>query len=211
DDFGIRYFTSVAGVGSATYDRRDDTLNQTRGYWLAANLRPAYELEYGNASLRGTLEARAYYGFGAERRFVLAGRAQVGSYLGPSIEESPPDQLFFAGGGGSIRGYEFRSIGIETINSEGDEITQGGKGLVEGSIEARARLWGNFGGVAFIDGGIVTEDASLSGADDLRLGVGIGLRYYTGIGPLRFDIATPIDPRSQDSDIAVYIGIGQAF
>lgn len=211
DDFGVRRFTTVAGIGNATYDRRDDRLEPTRGYLLSASLRPGYEFEYGNPSLRGTLEARGYYGFGEERRFVLAARAQVGSYLGASIEESPPDQLFFAGGGGSIRGYEFRSIGIETLNSDGEEITQGGKGLIEGSIEARARLWGNFGGVAFIDGGIVTEDASLSGADDLRLGVGIGLRYYTGIGPLRFDIATPIDPRSQDSDIAVYIGIGQAF
>ena len=211
DDFGIRYFTTVAGVVNATYDRRDSTLDPTRGYLLAANLRPAYELEYGNPSLRGTLEARAYRGFGADRRFVLAGRAQVGSYLGPSVEESPPDQLFFAGGGGSIRGYEFRSIGIETVDSEGKDITQGGKGLVEGSIEARARLWGNFGGVAFVDGGVVTEDSSLSGADDLRLGVGLGIRYYTGIGPLRVDVATPIDPRPQDSDFAVYIGIGQAF
>ncbi len=211
DDFGIRHFTTLATVANATYDRRDNTLDPTEGYYLAANLRPAYEFEYGNPSLRGTLEGRGYYGLGSDRRFVLAGRAMVGSYLGPSVEESPPDQLFFTGGGGSIRGYAFRSIGIVTTDAEGREITQGGKGVIEGSVEARARLWGNFGGVAFVDGGVVTADSSLGGFDDLRFGVGVGLRYYTGFGPLRFDLATPIDPRQQDSDVALYIGIGQAF
>lgn len=211
DDFGIRYFTQLAGVGNAQYDRRDSQLDPTRGYFLAASLRPAYEFEYGNASLRGTLEGRVYRGFGADSRFVLAGRARVGSYLGPSVAESPPDQLFFAGGGGSIRGYAFRSIGIETRDAEGKRIVQGGKGLVEGSIEARARLWGNFGGVAFVDGGTVTQDSNLGGFDDMRFGVGVGVRYFTGFGPVRVDVATPIDPRPQDSDFALYIGIGQAF
>jgi translocation and assembly module TamA len=87
----------------------------------------------------------------------------------------------------------------------------GGKGLVEGSAELRARLFGNFGGVVFLDGGVVTADSNLSGANDLRFGTGVGLRYYTGFGPLRFDVATPIDPRPEDSSVAVYIGIGQAF
>ncbi len=211
DDFGIRRFFTVAGVGRAEYDRRDDRLDATQGYYLAADLRPAYEFEFGNPSLRGTLEGRAYRGFGSDNRFVLAGRARVGSYLGPSVEESPPDQLFFAGGGGSIRGYEFRSIGIETTDADGNDITQGGKGVFEASAEARARLWGNFGGVVFVDAGVVTEDTSLSGADKLRFGAGVGLRYYTGFGPLRIDLAAPIDPRPQDPDVALYIGIGQAF
>jgi translocation and assembly module TamA len=87
----------------------------------------------------------------------------------------------------------------------------GGKGVVEGSIEARARLWGNFGGVVFLDGGVVTADASLGGADDLRFGTGVGVRYFTRFGPLRADLATPIDPRPEDPPVSLYIGIGQAF
>jgi translocation and assembly module TamA len=211
DDFGIRRFTTFGAVLNAQYDRRDSQLEPTEGYYLAANLRPTYEFYYGNPFLRGTLEGRGYLGFGEDRRFVLAGRALVGSFLGPSVKESPPDQLFFAGGGGSIRGYAYQSIGVETTDAEGRSITQGGKGIVEGSVEARARLWGNFGGVAFVDGGVVTQDSNLAGADDLRFGAGVGVRYYTRFGPLRVDVATPIDPRPQDDDIALYIGIGQAF
>ena len=211
DAFGIRHFTTVAAVGRVQYDRRDNPLDATRGYYLAGDLRPSYEFDYEKTALRGTLEGRIYRAFGADRRFVLAGRAKVGSYYGASIAESPPDQLFFTGGGGSIRGYAYRSIGVEMELPDGETETVGGKGLVEGSLEARARLWGNFGGVAFVDAGIVTANTNFGGADDLRYGVGIGLRYYTGFGPLRFDLATPIDPRREDSTVAVYIGIGQAF
>jgi translocation and assembly module TamA len=211
DAFGIRRFATVAVVGRLQYDRRDDPLDATRGYYLAGDVRPSYEFDYGNAALRGTLEGRAYRGFGPDHRFVLAGRAKVGSYYGPPVSESPPDQLFFTGGGGSIRGYAFRSIGIEVMGQNGKMDTIGGKGLVEGSAELRARVWGNFGGVVFVDGGIVTADANFSGADDLRFGAGVGLRYYTGFGPLRVDVATPIDPRPEDSSVALYIGIGQAF
>ncbi|HET9070172.1 MAG TPA: BamA/TamA family outer membrane protein, partial [Amaricoccus sp.] len=211
DDFGIRHFTTLGIIGAAAYDRRDDPFDAHRGYYLALTAQPFYEFEYGNPAARGTLEGRVYKSFGQEDHVVLAGRALVGSYVGPDIAESPPDLLFFAGGGGSVRGYAYQSIGIETLTPEGEEVVSGGKGLFEASGEVRYRINDSFGAVGFVDTGFVAENSSLSGESDLRTGVGLGVRYYTGIGILRADVATPIDPRDDDDYVALYIGIGQAF
>ncbi len=212
DDFGVRHFSIFGVLGRGQYDRRDVPLDATRGYYIAAELNPFYEAEYGNFAIRGTLEGRAYKGFGEDDKFVLAGRALVGSYTGTDIAESPPDLLFFAGGGGSIRGYAYRSIGVETLAVPGeDPFVVGGKGLLEVSGEFRYRINPSWGAVAFVDSGIVTENANFSGENDLRTGVGLGVRFFTGIGVLRADLATPVNPRPEDSAVALYIGIGQAF
>jgi translocation and assembly module TamA len=209
DAFGVRRFFTIGPDAALRYDRRDDVLNPTGGYFLLADIRPFYEAEYGNFAVRGALEGRAYQAIG--QRVVLAGRTRFGSYLGPAIEESPPDQLFFAGGGGSVRGYDFRSIGVETTLVDGLTSVVGGRSLIETSAEIRTRVGDRFGVVAFVDGGYVAENSGFGGASDLRLGAGLGVRYFTGLGPLRIDVATPIDGRPQDPDLALYIGIGQAF
>ena len=211
DDFGIRHFTTLGVVGNAAYDARDDPFDAHRGYYLALTAQPFYEFEYGNPAAQGTLEGRLYKALGQEDHLVLAARAKVGSFVGPDIAESPPDMLFFAGGGGSVRGYAYQSIGIETIDADGEEQVSGGKGLFEVSGEVRYRINDSFGAVGFVDSGFVAENSSLSGESDLRTGVGLGVRYYTGIGILRADLATPVDPRDDNSLVALYIGIGQAF
>lgn len=211
DDFGIRHFTTIGLDGSFQYDRRDNKFDATRGYYIAVTADPFYEAEYGNPALQATLEGRGYLGFLEDRRLVLAARAMIGSYVGASIPQSPPDMLFFAGGGGSIRGYAFRSIGVPFTNAAGETFTAGGKGILEGSGEVRYRFTDNWGAVAFVDTGFVTADATLSGDSDFKTGTGLGVRYYTPIGVLRGDIATPLQPESGDSRIALYIGIGQAF
>lgn len=211
DDFGIRHFTTFGLDGSFQYDRRDDKFDATRGYYLAVTADPFYEAEYGNAALQATLEGRGYLGFLEDRKLVLAARAMVGTYVGASIEESPPDMLFFAGGGGSIRGYAYRSIGVSFTNAQGETFTVGGNGIIEASGEVRYRFLDNWGAVAFVDTGLVTADSTFSGDSDLKTGTGVGVRYYTPIGVLRGDLATPLQPEPGDSRIALYIGIGQAF
>lgn len=210
DDFGTRDFKTVGMSGTLQYDRRDDPLDATSGYYVALEAAPSYEFDFGNPAIRGTLEGRGFLGFGEESRFVLAGRAKAGAFLGGPIDETAPDQLFFAGGGGSIRGYAFRSIGVDYDN-DGEIITVGGEGLLELSGEVRARITDTIGAVGFVDAGIVSADATFSSTEDLRVGVGLGARYYTGFGPLRFDFAVPLDPSAGDADFAIYIGIGQAF
>jgi translocation and assembly module TamA len=211
DDFGTRDFLTIGTPVTLSYDRRDSTVDPTEGYFLLGETKPFYEAEFGNFALRGAIEGRAYRGFGEERRFVLAGRARIGSYIGPSIEESPPDQLFFAGGGGSVRGYPFRSIGVEAVDVDGEPVVSGGRSLLEGSGEVRYRINDRFGAVAFFDTGMVAAGSALDGDQDMRSGAGLGVRYYTNFGPLRVDVAAPLDKRPDDSAVALYIGIGQAF
>lgn len=211
DDFGRRDFLTYGLVGRGEYDRRNSRLDATKGYLFALEAEPFYEAEFGNAALRGTIEARGYRAFGDDARFVIAGRAKYGGFLGPSAFETPPNQLFFAGGGGSVRGYAYRSIGINTEDADGTEGVIGGRSLVEGSGELRWRFRDRFGAVGFIDGAMVAQDTRLGGKRDERLGAGVGLRYFTGFGPLRVDVAAPLDRRSQDNAVALYIGIGQAF
>jgi translocation and assembly module TamA len=211
DDFGTRDFTIFALLGRVAYDRRNEPLDATRGYYLAASLQPFYEYEFGNAAIRGTVEGRGYLSFGPESRVTLAGRALVGSYAGAPPEESPPDLLFFAGGGGSVRGYAYQSIGVENFEFEGEDIVVGGQSLLVTNSELRWRLTDRWGGVGFVDTGLVAEDSTFSGESDFRVGGGAGVRFYTGFGVLRADVATPLTRRDQDSYVALYIGIGQAF
>jgi translocation and assembly module TamA len=138
---------------------------------------------------------------------VLAGRLSVASVFGGSIDDLPADRLLYAGGGGSVRGYEFRSI---SPRDEDDDLT-GGRSLVESSIELRYRFLENYGLVPFFDAGTVTEDVYPTFNETVRYAAGLGFRYYSPIGPIRADIAVPLNPRGSDDPVAFYISIGQAF
>jgi len=206
DSFGTRDFTTAGLYGGATLDFRDDKVDATAGWYAQASVEPFYEFRFANAGARVTLEGRTYFGFGENDPFVLAGRIKGGALVGPALSEISPDKLFFAGGGGSVRGYGYKSIGV----NDGSGKVTGGRYLLEASLEARMRINETFGIVGFLDGGYVAADVFPS-IDDLRLGAGAGLRYYTGLGPLRFDAAIPLNKKPGDADYAVYVGIGQAF
>jgi translocation and assembly module TamA len=140
-------------------------------------------------------------------RSVLAARILEGVAKGASEFSLPPDQRFYGGGSSTIRGYRYQSVGPQFPGTN-DPI--GGTEIEAGSIEFRQRFAGNFGAAAFVDGGQVT--ASAGGVpNDFRIGVGLGLRYYTPIGPIRVDVAVPTKKRSGDDDFELYIGLGQAF
>lgn len=205
DDFGSRDFSIAGLTAGAVWDTRDDPRDATEGFYVAATAEPFYETMRGYLAFRSTAEARAYWGL-MDDRFVLAGRAKVGALLGPDLVDIPPDRLFFAGGGGSVRGYAYRGIGVD--NPDGS--VSGGRYLLEGSLEARFKATDDIGIVGFLDAGYVAAD-TFPGLDQLRLGVGAGLRYYTGLGPLRLDVAIPLNKRARDPDYAIYVGIGQSF
>ena len=205
DDFGTRDFSIAGFTAGAVWDARDNAQDATSGFYLAATAEPFYETMRGYLAFRSTTEARAYWAL-ANDRFVLAGRAKLGALAGPALADIPPDRLFFAGGGGSVRGYAYRGIGVENP----DGTVTGGRYLLEGSLEARFRATDEIGIVGFIDGGYVAAD-TFPGLDQLRLGIGAGLRYFTSLGPLRLDFAVPLNKRARDPDYAIYVGIGQAF
>lgn len=204
--FGNRNFTTAGLYGAGTFDNRDSQLDPTQGFYVSGTIDPVYEFEYQNAIVRATAEARTYFAFGPEANFILAGRVRAGGLAGPALSQIPPDMLFFAGGGGSVRGYGYRSIGVD--NGMGG--VTGGRYLLEASVEARARFNEEWGAVAFVDGGYVAAD-TFPDLNQLRLGAGLGVRYHTALGPIRLDVAIPLNKRPGDPGYALYVGIGQAF
>lgn len=206
DDFGTRDFSIAGLTAGAVWDARDNAQDAHQGFYLAATAEPFYELDYGYLAFKATAEARGYWRLMDDDRLVLAGRAKIGALVGPDLAQLPPDRLYFAGGGGSVRGYAYLGIGVNNP----DGTVTGGRYLLEGSAEARYKINDEWGAVAFVDGGYVAAD-SFPGIDQLRLGAGVGIRYYTSLGPLRADIAVPLNGQPGDPDYALYVGIGQAF
>lgn len=186
------------------YDTSDDLLNPTRGFRVKLNVSPETSVR-GQARpyARVMLEGTAYYPI--NDRLVIAGRARAGSIPGVGRNELPPSRRYYAGGGGSVRGFGYQELGPRS--PDGKPV--GGRSLNEFSIEARYRF-GNFGIVPFIDAGQVYEGIYPTG-HDIRFGAGIGGRFYTNFGPLRVDLATPIHRKPGESKLALYISIGQAF
>jgi len=188
------------------YDRSNDLLDPTRGFRLTGRISPEISQQASGgfeSYVRGLFDASAYYPVRDD--LVIAGRARVGSIVGTARDRIAPSRRLYAGGGGSVRGFGFQELGPRDV--ENDPI--GGRSLVEFALEARYRF-GNFGIVPFVDVGQVYE-SSTPRLSNLRAGVGIGGRYYTNFGPIRLDLATPIDRRPGESRITVYISIGQAF
>lgn len=201
-----REFVTAGLLGGLTYDNRDDPANATRGIYADLTLQPFHEFVFSNTAIRAVAETRAYFSLTGDDGLVLAGRARIGTLAGAPAAETPPDKLFLAGGGGSVRGYPFRSIGIQ----QGNQIL-GGRSLVEGSVEARARVTDTIGLVGFLDVGHVGADPIPDFSEGFRMGAGVGLRYQTGLGPIRLDVAVPLNRRPTDPRAAFYVGIGQAF
>jgi translocation and assembly module TamA len=213
----------IAGVtGQLGYDRSDNLLNPARGFRLLGRTNPELSLQDGtNPYIRNQIDGSVYVPAGDN--LVIAARARFGSIFGAGRNELAPSRRFYAGGGGSVRGFGFQELGpkIEVANPEFDPedpdekakptilVPIGGRSLTEFSLEGRYRF-GDYGVVAFIDGGQVT-DRQTPGFSDLRYGIGVGGRLYTNFGPLRVDVATPLGRRRGESIVAIYVSIGQAF
>lgn len=200
-----RTFLIGALPTSLGYDGSDDLLNPTRGFRLAGRASPELSLQgavFGYTRVQ--FDASAYRP--VSERAVLAGRIRLGTIVGAPRDQIAPSRRFYAGGGASVRGYGFQSIGPRDPNN--DPI--GGRSLAEFAIEARVKAFGNFGIVPFFDGGNIYT-GGLPDFSGLRYGAGLGVRYYSNFGPIRVDVGTPLNPQPGDSRVAVYVSLGQAF
>jgi translocation and assembly module TamA len=187
------------------YDGSNDLLDPTRGFRLSARFSPEASLQNGSFFYaRGQIDGSFYVP--VSETVTIAGRTRVGTIFGASRDRIAPSRRFYAGGGGSVRGYGFQALGPRDPVFE-DPI--GGRSLVEFALEARVRV-GNFGIVPFVDAGNIST-SPLPSLSDLQIGAGIGVRYHTRFGPIRVDVGTPLNPRSGDPRIAVYVSLGQAF
>ncbi|MBL8659327.1 MAG: outer membrane protein assembly factor [Rhodospirillales bacterium] len=209
DQEGTRTSTLVGAPLWLYWDGANNRLNPTKGARLRLETTPyAGWFDKGVKFLVNEVTGSGYIPFDSDRRFVLAGRLRVGSIVGQSRSDIPANKRFYAGGGDSIRGYGFQEVG--PLDDDNDPL--GGRSLLETSVELRTRVWGNFGVVSFVDGGNVFDQSYPSFERQLRWAAGGGLRYFTPIGPLRLDLAFPLNPRSgTDDPFQLYIALGEAF
>ena len=195
--------------GTLLYNRANSDLDPTRGYRIEFNAQPWVDTGPGGdmfTILR--LTGRHYWDIAEPGRTVLATRASFGTEPAISIGGIPPDKLFYAGGGGSVRGFVYQTAG--PLDAYGNPL--GGASVVEANVELRQRIGKAFGAVAFVDAGSAYPDflpnfALLAP----RVGAGVGIRYYTDFGPIRADVGVPLNRRPTDPPFGIYVSLGQAF
>ncbi|SHL73932.1 autotransporter secretion outer membrane protein TamA [Roseibium suaedae] len=206
DAYGKDKYLLVGLPADLTFDNRDDKLDPSKGIYAALAVEPAYDTLQSHAMffVKGT--ASSYVALDEAKRFILAGRVSAGSIIAPSVDDVPASRRMIAGGGGSIRGYAYRNVGPRLNGT-----VTGGRSLLEASGELRVKITETLGVVAFVDAGNAYSDSIPDFSEPLKIGTGIGLRYYTPIGPLRVDLAMPLDPEKDDPDYALYVGLSQAF
>jgi translocation and assembly module TamA len=213
----------IGGInGQLGFDSSNSLLDPSKGFRALLRLSPEISQSEGRNDqyIRALIEGSAYYP--VSDSLVIAARTRFGTIVGAPRDAIAPSRRLYSGGGGSVRGFGYQELGPRGIQpnpnfdpAEPDKAPAtisrpiGGRSLFEGAIEARYRF-GNFGIVPFVDIGQAYE-ASTPSFSDLRIGAGIGARYYTNFGPLRVDVATPIGRRKGEPRVAVYISIGQAF
>jgi translocation and assembly module TamA len=206
---GTRKFTLYGLEFRGERDTSSDRLDPNAGTRLRLSLLPYY----GNGDtsisfLTGQLGLTGYYAIDDGARYILAGRTRIGSIVGESTEALPANKRFYAGGGSSIRGYSFQSVGPLGLGN----TPLGGRSLFELSTELRIRFSDTLGGVIFVDAGNVYDDETPDFSTNLQWAAGFGVRYFTTFGPLRLDLGFPLNPRDGiDDSMQLYISIGQAF
>ena len=205
-DFQFRSLSLPVGL---VWDRRDNKTDAKRGYYVETEVKPFLGFGTTGSGVRATADLRGYRGFGAEERFVVAARAQVGVVTGANLLEVPRDDLFYSGGGGTVRGQPFQSLGVNVRRSLID-YKIGGTHFLAGSLELRTKVTQNIGVVGFVDAGRVDVGGFFDPAGDWHAGAGLGLRYDTGFGPIRLDVAGPVGGTT-GKGVQIYVGLGQSF
>jgi len=209
DFLGRVNYTLVGVPVSMNYDTTDSKLDPTRGVRLNASA-VGFPTALGSSVdiVQGKARASAYYSLDPDSRFVLAGLVGLGAMGGADLADIPANWRFYAGGAGSVRGYGWNSLaptgpfGLAVI---------GGRSLFNASAELRVRVTDTIGIVPFFDAGNAFATSLPNFSEPLAAAVGVGLRYYTAIGPIRLDVAFPLDRRANNGPVAVYVSIGQAF
>jgi translocation and assembly module TamA len=202
-------YTLIGLPVSVLMNQANSDVDPTKGYRLQLDVTPYADVGPNNDFFtKIRLTGRSYFDMGEPGRSVLALRASFGTEPSGNVNNIPPDKLFYAGGGGSVRGFVYQSAGPrDAFNNP-----LGGASVVEASVEFRQRFGKAFGAVAFVDAGSAYPDAwpnfSLFAP---RVGAGVGARYYTDFGPVRVDVGIPLNAREGDPPFGIYVSLGQAF
>ena len=182
---------------SFDHKRADRDIFPTRGRRLTLELRGTGEFLGSTTSfLQATLTARYLRSLSSKSR-ILA-RATAGLTAKSEFGELPPSVRFFAGGDESIRGFGYNTLGPK------DELGNviGGSNLLVMSIEYEHLLRGNFYGAVFLDAGNAFDTLDV----DAAVGAGLGLKWLSPVGPLRFYLAHPLN--QSDRSVRVHVRLG---
>jgi translocation and assembly module TamA len=202
-----RHYNLIGIPASLKYDSTNSMLDPTHGIRAAILLTPTESLGTPSATfLLAQVSGSTYLDFFDNGRSVLALRGLVGQASGVGVFGIPPDQRFYAGGSATVRGYRYQTLGPQFP----DEKPTGGTAIAAGTVELRQRILGNYGVVGFVDVGQVSANGAPF-TSDWHAGAGLGARYYTPIGPIRLDVAVPLNKLPGGDSFELYIGIGQAF
>lgn len=206
DDADEQDYLITTLTGKLDWDTRDNKLNPTSGFRASLMAAPAYDFLQDKPFATFSTSYSTYRAFGVADRFVLAGRVEAAFLVVDDITAVAPNRRLYAGGADTIRGYAYQNIAPR--DGSGDII--GGRSRVLVSGELRYQINEQFGVVGFVDAGNVypTIFPDFSG---IKVGVGAGIRYLTPVGPLRFDVAVPLQPDVGDPSVALYVGLGQSF
>lgn len=188
------------------WDTRDNRLDPSSGFHAIVMAAPAYNFLKDKAFATFGGDLSVYHAFGPTERFVVAGRVAAKTLTVDDVTDVPVNRRIFLGGAGTVRGYGYENIGPR--DDDGDLV--GGRSSILFSGELRYRLNDSFGLVAFVDAGEVYETIYPK-FNDLKVGIGAGVRYLTPVGPIRLDVAVPLQPEDDDPTVALYVGLGQAF
>jgi translocation and assembly module TamA len=199
-------YSNLALPVGVNWDKRNSKTDATQGFYIDAEAAPFLGFGTTDSGFKLEVDARAYRGFGENDRVTFAARLQAKGVFGSSINNLPPAALYYSGGGGSVRGQAYQSLGF-TSTVTGD--TTGGTGFLGASFEVRAKVTKSIGVVGFADFGQISNDGMFGGDTLSHASAGFGLRYATGFGPIRLDVGVPVSGGGTGAQ--VYVGIGQSF
>jgi translocation and assembly module TamA len=190
------------------WSNADSILEPTKGGTLQLKVIPSFQIFKPRfAYCINTFTGTWYQALTENKRHVFAVKLLVGSIFGASKHEIPPPERFYAGSESTLRGYRYL-----TVSPLGrDDKPLGGRSILIYSMELRNRIGKNFGLVFFYDIGNVYMNPYPDFQDGVRQSVGLGIRYYTPIGPIRLDLAFPLNKRHIDNSFEAYFSIGQSF
>lgn len=193
-----------------SFDNRDDVLDPHKGHNLIIGVEPFVDA-FGESDpfFKSRITGTMYFDLSdSSYDPVLALRGSFGSILGSGTGGIPASKRFHAGGGGSIRGFGYQEAGPKSANGD----PAGGRSVIEANAEFRIKLTETIGGVAFVDAGGAYDSMYPDFDEGVYVGAGIGARYYTNFGPIRFDVGVPVNKKeATDRNVQIYISIGQAF
>ncbi len=204
DKFGLLSLPTSFG-----WDHSNDLLDPSKGGRLFISNEPFVDV-FGNdvAFNKSLISYSRYFRLKKNKpRLILATRAKAGFLFGAERDNVPADERFYAGGGGSVRGFGFQLAG----DLDDDNNPVGGRSLLEFAGELRGQFTDSLGAAIFADAGTAYNSSVPDFEEPLRIGVGGGLRYFSPVGPIRFDVGVPLNRRDSDDAFQIYISIGQAF